>query len=108
MRTHKIGNTTIEYPDEISFCFNPVVINISGYTWAWVEATITDVLTGKEYKEKRALFKTACFFDLSFYIHILFFNLIKQWRQLTICFVLFWMYQIYLVDWFYDTICRHS
>ena len=45
MRTHKIGNTTIEYPDEISFCFNPVVINISGYTWAWVEVTITDVLT---------------------------------------------------------------
>ena len=68
MRTHKIGNTTIEYPDEISFCFNPVVINISGYTWAWVEVTITDVLTGKEYKEKRALFKTACFFDLSFYM----------------------------------------
>ena len=28
MRTHKIGETTIEYPDEISFCFNPVVINI--------------------------------------------------------------------------------
>ncbi len=61
MRTHKIGNTTIEYPDEISFCFNPVVINISGYTWAWVEATITDVLTGKEYKEKRALLKNRMF-----------------------------------------------
>ena len=35
MRTHKIGETTIEYPDEISFCFNPVVIitGMLGITW---------------------------------------------------------------------------
>ena len=30
MRTHTIDNTTIEYPDQIGFCFNPVIINILG------------------------------------------------------------------------------
>ena len=40
MRTHKIGETTIEYPDEISFCFNPVVINIYGHAWDYVEVTL--------------------------------------------------------------------
>lgn len=61
MRTHNIDDTTIEYPDEIGFCFNPVVMNIYGHAWAWVEVTVTDVLTGTAHKEKRAMFKTACF-----------------------------------------------
>lgn len=68
MRTHNIDDTTIEYPDEIGFCFNPVVMNIYGHAWAWVEVTVTDVLTGTAHKEKRAMFKTACFFDVSFYM----------------------------------------
>lgn len=68
MRTHKIESTTIEYPDEISFCFNPVVINVFGQLWAWAEVTITDVLSGTVRSEKRALFEKACFFDISFYM----------------------------------------
>ena len=54
MRTHKIGETTIEYPDEISFCFNPVVINIYGHAWDYVEVTVTDIVSEISYKEKRA------------------------------------------------------
>lgn len=68
MRTHKIGATTIEYPDEISFCFNPVVINVFGQIWAWVEVTVTDTLSRIVRSEKRALFESACFFDISFYM----------------------------------------
>lgn len=68
MRTHKIGETTIEYPDEISFCFNPVVINIYGHAWDYVEVTVTDIVSEILYKEKRALFNNACFFDVSFYM----------------------------------------
>ena len=68
MRTHKIGETTIEYPDEISFCFNPVVINIYGHAWDYVEVTVTDIVSEISYKEKRALFNNACFFDVSFYM----------------------------------------
>lgn len=67
MRTHKIGNTTVEYPDEIAFCFNPIVINILGHPWAWVEAVVRDVITGIEHVEKRVLFQNTCFFDVSFY-----------------------------------------
>lgn len=67
MRTHKIGNITVEYPDEISFCFNPIVINVLGYPWAWVEAVVRDVTTGIEHVEKRVLFQNTCFFDVSFY-----------------------------------------
>lgn len=72
MRTSKIGNTTIEYPDEISFCFNPVIINILGQTWKYVTITVRDVLTSESHIEKRAMFKTACFFDISFYMRSFF------------------------------------
>lgn len=68
MRTHKIGATTIEYPDEISFCFNPVVINVFGQLWAWVEVSVTDTYSRTVRSEKRAMFETACFFDISFYM----------------------------------------
>ncbi|MCD8093941.1 MAG: hypothetical protein LUF01_14400 [Bacteroides sp.] len=68
MRTHKIGDATVEYPDEIGFCFNPVVINIYGHSWSWIGVTVTDTLTNEVYNEKRALFKGSCFFDVSFYI----------------------------------------
>lgn len=67
MRTHKIDNTTIEYPDEIAFCFNPMVVNVLGHPWAWIEAVVRDVATGIEHSEKKALFQSTCFFDLSFY-----------------------------------------
>ena len=42
MRTHTIDNTTIEYPDQIGFCFNPVIINILGGNYQSVTATVTD------------------------------------------------------------------
>ena len=68
MRTTTISSTTIEYPDVISFCFNPVVMNIYGKSWAYVEVTVIDVTSGTWHKEKRAMFGSACFFDLSFYM----------------------------------------
>lgn len=68
MRTSNIGSTTIEYPDEISFCFNPVVINIFGQNWDRVSVTVTDVVSDVAYKESRALFNKSCFFDVSFYM----------------------------------------
>lgn len=67
MRTRKVGDTTIEYPDEIAFCFNPILMNIVGHPWAWVETVIRDVTTGIEHVEKRVLFQNVCFFDISFY-----------------------------------------
>lgn len=57
MRTHKIDNTTIEYPDEIAFCFNPMVVNVLGHPWAWIEAVVRDVATGIEHSEKGRCFK---------------------------------------------------
>lgn len=68
MRTHNIGDTTIEYPDEIGFCFNPVVMNVYGHAWAFVEVTVTDTVSNVAHKEKRAMFGSACFFDVSFYM----------------------------------------
>lgn len=68
MRTKTIDDTTIEYPDEICFCFNPVVMNIYGHAWAFVEVTVTDTETSVIHKEKRALFGSSCFFDISFYM----------------------------------------
>jgi hypothetical protein len=67
MRTHSIDDTTIEYPDEIAFCFNPVVINILGHAWASVAMIVTDTVTNDSHTEKRTMFDTSCFFDMSFY-----------------------------------------
>lgn len=67
MRKTKIDTTTIEYPDEIGFCFNPVVINVYGYAWGCIEVTITDTVSGKTHKEKRAMFGSTCFFDVAPY-----------------------------------------
>ncbi len=67
MRNTKIDTTTIEYPDEIGFCFNPVVINVYGYAWGHIEVTITDTVAGTTFKEKRAMFGSTCFFDLAPY-----------------------------------------
>lgn len=72
MRTHKVDNTTIEYPDEISFCFNPVVMNVFGHPWEWVSVTVTDTVTDEEHVEKRQMFGNACFFDVSFYMQAAF------------------------------------
>lgn len=68
MRTHNIDDMTIEYPDEISFCFNPVVLNIYGHAWAWVTVTVSDTLSEVQHIEKRVMFKGSCFFDISFYM----------------------------------------
>ena len=63
-----ISGITVEYPDEISFCFNPVVINVSGYTGASIGMAVIDVATGNTHTEKRAMFSSSCFFDASFYM----------------------------------------
>lgn len=67
MRTRKVGDTTIEYPDEIAFCFNPIVLNVFGTAWPYVEVVITDVESGKSNSERRVMFGSTCFFDISFY-----------------------------------------
>ena len=67
MRKTQFDTTIIEYPDEIGFCFNPIVINIYGYAWAYIEVVITDMATSIQKKEKRAMFDSSCFFDLSPY-----------------------------------------
>lgn len=67
MRKTKLDDTTIEYPDEIGFCFNPVVINVYGFAWAYIEVTIMDAVTNVEHREKRAMFGSTCFFDLAPY-----------------------------------------
>lgn len=63
-----INGTTVEYPDEISFCFNPVVINISGFDGTSAAMAVIDTVTAVTYTEKRAMFGTSCFFDASFYM----------------------------------------
>lgn len=68
MRTQTVSGVTFEYPDEVSFCFNPVVVNIRGVSYEKLVVTITDVASQKSYAEVRAMFGTACFFDLSQYM----------------------------------------
>lgn len=68
MRTKILSNnTTVEYPDEISFCFNPVVINIKGGSWNSILVKITDLVSGKANSETREFFSGACYFDVSPY-----------------------------------------
>lgn len=68
MRTKTIDDTTIEYPDEICFCFNPVVINIRGHAWARVQVMVIDEDTSTLHQEIRDTFGGTCFFDISFYM----------------------------------------
>ena len=68
MRTKTIDDTTIEYPDEICFCFNPVVINIRGHAWARVQVMVIDEDTSTLHQEIRNTFGGTCFFDISFYM----------------------------------------
>ena len=68
MRTKTIDDTTIEYPDEICFCFNPVVINIRGHAWARVQVMVIDADTSTLHQEIRNTFGGTCFFDISFYM----------------------------------------
>ena len=68
MRTKTIDDTTIEYPDEICFCFNPVVINIRGHAWARVQVMVIDADTSTLHQEVRNTFGGTCFFDISFYM----------------------------------------
>ena len=63
-----INGTTVEYPDEISFCFNPVVINVSGYTGSSIGMAVIDTQTGSSHTEKREMFSSGCFFDASFFM----------------------------------------
>lgn len=68
MKTKTIDDTTIEYPDEICFCFNPVVINIRGHAWARVQVIVIDADTSTLHQEVRNTFGGTCFFDISFYM----------------------------------------
>ena len=68
MRTKTIDDTTIEYPDEICFCFNPVVINIRGHAWARIQVMVIDEDTSTLHQEVRNTFGGTCFFDISFYM----------------------------------------
>ena len=68
MRTKTIDDTTIEYPDEICFCFNPVVINIRGHAWARIQVMVIDADTSTLHQEVRNTFGGTCFFDISFYM----------------------------------------
>jgi hypothetical protein len=71
MRTHTIDNTTIEYPDQIGFCFNPVIINILGGNYQSVTATVTDTTTATSDRENRATFGgNAAYCQKFFYCHI--------------------------------------
>ena len=55
MRTHTIDNTTIEYPDQIGFCFNPVIINILGGNYQSVTATTPPQPHQTERTERRSV-----------------------------------------------------
>lgn len=68
MRKKTIDDTTIEYPDDICFCFNPVVINIYGHAWARVQMVVIDADTSTTHNEVRSTFGGACFFDISSYM----------------------------------------
>lgn len=63
-----INGATVEYPDKISFCFNPVVINVSGYTGSSIGMAVIDTQTGSSHTEKREMFSSGCFFDASFFM----------------------------------------
>jgi len=67
MKKTTIDTTTIEYPEEIGFCFNPIVVNVYGHAWTYIVVTITDVAAGVIYTERREMFGKTCFFDLSPY-----------------------------------------
>lgn len=60
----------INYPDEIAFCFNPTVINITindSVSIGYIEMKTVDA-NGLTYSEKRAAFGKKCFFDQSAYL----------------------------------------
>ena len=70
MRTYNLGDTGIQYPDIVSFCFNPTVINISSPSWKHIIMSIS--CGGSTITEKRETFNGNCFFDASFYMQTMF------------------------------------
>lgn len=60
----------IQYPDEVSFCFNPSVINVtaSGNQTPGKVEMKTVAEDGTTYTENRAMFGKRCFFDASAYL----------------------------------------
>ena len=70
MRTASVSGMAIQYPDIVSFCFNPVVINVSSASCDHIIMTVTCGTVSVN--EKRELFGSACFFDASFYMQSMF------------------------------------
>lgn len=67
MRTHKIGNITIEYPDELCFVFNQqnIVVTTSGNV-------TTNIYGGKTFIDERSPYSGKVKIDISSYLRALF------------------------------------
>lgn len=70
MRTKEIGNAEVNYPDETVAVFARNPITVKGYTGTGVEMTITD--GDREITDKRSLFGNGCFFDLTYYMTVMY------------------------------------
>lgn len=72
MRTHEIGNLIIEYPDEIAFCFNHIIVNLHGNGVSTLGITEVRMEISSDgdttYTESRAPFKQNVFFDAASYV----------------------------------------
>lgn len=70
MRTEINGNITVVYPDALVAAFARNPITVEGYTGTAVELIVTNGSESR--KERRALFNGSCFFDLSYYLQVMF------------------------------------
>ena len=68
MRTSSFDGATIEYPDLIAFAFNPIIINLYGKNYEFVEISVEDTQTGVVYQDNREMFGESVFFDISSYV----------------------------------------
>lgn len=72
MRTGNTGDITITYPDAVVAMFARNPITMKGFTGTSVEMTVTNSDNGDYAKDSRAPFENECFFDLSYYLGILY------------------------------------
>lgn len=70
MRTEINGNVTVVYPDALVAAFARNPITVEGYTGTAIELIVTG--GSKTMREKRSLFGDGCFFDLAYYLQMLF------------------------------------
>lgn len=61
MRTSSFDGATIEYPDLIAFAFNPIIINLYGKNYEFVEISVEDTQTGVVYQDNREMFGESVF-----------------------------------------------